>query len=95
MRLCHPLDMESVRIASGSVLQATCCVPRCGRMYARFVPSKVKTTVAWSRYATSDDWASLLSMRRLVDEMRCRAAGFCESCQAGHSLLECQGLVKA
>lgn len=95
MKLCHSLDMRYDRIASGSVLQATCCAPRCGRMYARFVPSKVKTAVAGPHYATADDWASLLSMRRLVDELRCRAVGFCESCQAGHPLTECKGMVNA
>ena len=95
MKLCHSLDMRYDRIGSGLILQATCFAPRCGRMYARLVNSKVKTWVASKHFANADDWATLLSMRRLVDEMRCHAEHFCASCEAGHLLTECQGVVKA
>ena len=95
MKLCHSLDMRYDRIGSGLILQATCCAPQCGRMYARLVNSKVKTWVAGQHFAQSDDWASLLSMRRWVEEVRCRADHFCASCEAGHLLTECRGLVKA
>jgi hypothetical protein len=95
MKLCHSLDMRYDRIGSGLILQATCCAPKCGRMYARLVNSKVKTWVAGKHFANADDWATLLTMRKLFDEMRCVSTGFCESCEAGHSLNECRGLVKA
>ena len=111
MKLCHPLDQRFDRIGSGLILQATCCAPKCGRMYARFVPlnQKVytdshgrkstffrpKTDSVRIRYVKSDDWASLLSMRRLFDEMRCQSDHFCASCEAGHLLTDCQGGVKA
>lgn len=92
MKLCHPLDMQYCRIGSGLILQATCTVRSCGRMYARLIPSKVKTWVAGRATAQNDDWASLLTMRRLFDEMRCQADHFCKSCEAGHSLMDCNGL---
>lgn len=63
-------------------------------MYARLVNSKVKTWVAGKHFANADDWATLLSMRQLVNEMRCQAEAFCASCEAGHPLTECKGLVK-
>ena len=91
MRLCHSLDMRFDRIGSGLILQATCCAPRCDRMYARFLPRKVRTQAAGQHFATAYDWGSLLSMRQLVNEMRCLDAGFCENCQAGKRLTECQG----
>ena len=95
MKLCHPLDQRFDRIGSGLILQATCCAPKCGRMYARLVNSKVKTWVAGKHFADSDDWATLLSMRQLVNEMRCQSDHFCASCEAGHPLTACQGLVEA
>lgn len=91
MRLCHPLDMRFDKIGSGLILQATCCAPKCGRMYARLVNVKVKTWVAGKHFASSDDWASLLSLRRVFDEMRCQSDHVCVSCEVGHSLTECRG----
>lgn len=95
MKLCHPLDQEYYRIGSGLILQATCAFPGCGRMYARLIHVKLKTVVAGRYFAAADDWASLLSMRRLFDEMRCRDTAFCASCEVGHSLADCRGLVEA
>lgn len=95
MKLCHALDMRYDRIGSGLILQATCCAPGCGRMYARLVNLKVRTQVAGRHFADADDWASLLTMRRLFDEMRCQADHFCVNCEAGHSLTDCKGLVTA
>lgn len=95
MTLCHPIDMQYCRIGSGLILQATCCAPSCGRMYARLVNSKVRTLVAGKHFSESDDWATLLSMRQLINEMRCHAVQFCPPCEAGHPLTECQGLMKA
>ena len=94
MKLCHPLDQRFDRIGSGLILQAVCCAPGCGRMYARLVNSKIKTWVAGKHFAHSDDWASLLSMRRVFEEMRCQSDQFCALCEAGHSLTECKGMVK-
>ena len=91
MRLCHPIDMQFHRIGSGLILQATCCAPGCGRVYARLVHRKVKTVDAGRHFAAADDWASLLTMRRLFEEMRCRDTGFCESCHAGKALTACAG----
>lgn len=92
MKLCHPMDMRYDRIGSGLIFQATCCSPGCGRMYARLVSRKAgKAWSAGQLYAKSDDWGSLLSMRRLVDEMRCQADHFCTSCEAGKSLKDCKG----
>ena len=95
MKLCHSLDMRYDRIGSGLILQAVCCAPGCGRMYARLVNSKVKTWVAGKHFANSDDWATLLSMRQLISEMRCQAEQFCTNCEAGHPLTDCRGLVEA
>ena len=64
-------------------------------MYARLVNSKVKTWVAGKHFATSDDWATLLSMRQLINEMRCRSDHFCASCETGRPLTACRGLVEA
>ena len=95
MKLCHPIDMRWDRIGSGLILQATCCAPGCGRMYARLVNSKVKTWVAGKHFADADDWATLLSMRQFINEMRCRHEAFCANCEAGHPLTDCRGLVEA
>jgi len=93
MRICHPLDQRFDRIGSGLILQATCCAPQCGRTYARLIHAEVKTWAAGTHFATSDDWADLLTMRRLLNEMRCQADHFCSSCVAGHSLNACEGLL--
>ena len=94
MRLCHNLDMRYDRIGSGLVLQATCCAPSCGRMYARLSPHKIKTWEAGRFYAKSDDWSTLLTMRQLLNEIRCQAEAFCRSCERGESLKQCQGATK-
>jgi hypothetical protein len=94
MKICHPLDIEYHRIGSGLILQATCCAPKCGRMYARLIPRKVKAWVVGRELAKADDWADLLTMRRLFDEMRCQADHFCTNCSTGHPLTDCTGAVK-
>lgn len=95
MRLCHPIDMRYDRVGSGLLLQATCCAPSCGRMYARLTSTKLRTWAASQYFATVDDWASLLSMRQVFDEMRCQADQFCASCAAGHLLTDCAGVATA
>lgn len=81
MTLCHPLDMRFDRLASGLVLQATCYLQGCGRMYGRLVPKDTSLTPDVREfYRNRDDWATLLTMRQLIDEMRCTQTTFCEEC---------------